>query len=61
MKRKRKKAKKVGQIKAVSIGLEGFMDWVDLISSEPVEEREDDMSILDARFVARMRKQAISA
>ena len=35
-----KKAKKVGQIKAVGAGLEGFEDWVDLISSEPVEGRE---------------------
>ena len=37
------------------------MDWVDPLSSEPTEEREDDMSSLAARFAARMCKQARSA
>ena len=45
-KKKRKKAKKVGQIKAIGAGLEGSVDWVDPISSEPAEEREEDMSSL---------------
>ena len=35
-----KKAKKVGQIKAVGAGLEGFEDWVDPISSELAEGKE---------------------
>ena len=38
--------KKVGQIKATGTGLEGFVDLVDPISSEPAEERDDDMSSL---------------
>ena len=37
------------------------MDRVDLISNEPAEEREDDMSSLVAGFTARMRKRAVSA
>ena len=56
MKKKRKKTKKVRQVKATNFGLEGFVDWVDPISSEPVEEREDDMSSLAAGFTAGMRK-----
>ena len=42
---KRKKAKKV-------------VEWVDPISSEPTEEREDDMSNLAAGFSTRMCPQA---
>ena len=61
MKKKIKKAKNVRQIKATGAGLEGFMDWVDLISSEPTEEREDDMSSLAGGFITRMCKQAASA
>ena len=52
---KRKKAKKVGQIKAVGAGLEGFVDWVDPIFSEPVEGKEDYMSNFATGFVAWMR------
>ena len=54
-KKKRKKAKKVGQIKAVDAGLEGVMDWVDLISSAKVEEGEEDMSSLAVGFAEQMR------
>ena len=46
MKNKRKNVKKVGQIKVVDVGLEEFVDWVDPISSEPIKEREEDMSSL---------------
>ena len=49
-KKKRKKAKKVGQIKATGTVLEGFVDWVDLISNETIEEGEEDMSSLTAGF-----------
>ena len=59
-KKKRKKAKKVGQIKVADARLEGIVDWVDPILSEPVEEREEDMSSLDAGFTTRMRKRAAS-
>ena len=55
---KRKKAKKVGHIKATGARLEGFEDWVDPISSEPVKGREDDMSNFIARFAVWMRPQA---
>ena len=37
------------------------MDCEDPISSEPAEEREEDMSSLAAGFVARMHKRAASA
>ena len=37
------------------------MDWVDLNSSEPAEEREGDMSSLAAGFAAWMCKRAMSA
>ena len=51
---KRKKAKKVGQIKVVGVGLEGFVDWVDPIFSELAEGREDDMSNFAIGFAAWM-------
>ena len=54
------KKKKVGLIKAADARLEGFMDLVDPIVSEPAEEMEDDMSSLAAGFVVRMRKRAAS-
>ena len=60
-KKKKKKTKKVGHIKAIDTGLEGFVDWVDPISSEPAEEREGDMSSLATGFVMRIRKRAASA
>ena len=53
--------KKKGKIKAVSAGLEGFMDLVDPIASDPIEEKEDNMSSLTARFAERMRKRAMRA
>ena len=37
------------------------MDWVDPISSEPAEERDDDMSSLSTGFTAPMRKRVESA
>ena len=61
MKKKRKKTKKVGQAKAVGAELEGFVDWVDPISSEPTEEREEDMSSLATGFTSRMHKRVESA
>ena len=60
-KKKKKKANKVGHIKAADTGLEGFVDWVDPISSEQVEERKGDMSSLVVGFFVRMRKWAVSA
>ena len=55
MKKKKKKARRV---KAVGKGLEGFVDWTYPIVRESDEEREDEMSILAAGFVMRMRKRA---
>ena len=55
---KRKKAKKVGQIKVAGAGLEGFMNWVDPISSEPTKKREADMSNFAAIFFTWMCPQA---
>ena len=43
------------------MGLEGFVDWVDLVASEPVEEIEDDMSSRAAGFIGRMLKRVVSA
>ena len=43
------------------MGLEGFADWVNPISSEPSEAREGDMSNLAAGFVVWMRKWAARA
>ena len=40
------------------MGLEDFVNWVDSISSKPVEEREDDMSSLAAGFDAQICKRA---
>ena len=37
------------------------MDWVDPNSSDPVEEREDDMSSLPVGFATQMIKRAASA
>ena len=56
----RKNVKKVGQIKATGTGLEGFVDWVDPISSEPAEERDDDMSSLANGFSTTMCKRVAS-
>ena len=53
--------KKVGHIKATGTGLEGFVDWVDPISSEPAQERDDDMSSLANGFSTTIRKRVASA
>ena len=37
------------------------MDWTDPTTSEPVKEREDNMSSLAAGFTERMRKRAASS
>ena len=60
-KKKRKKEKKVRQIKAIGVGLEGFVDWVNPISSESAEERESNMSSLIVGFSTRMSKRATSS
>ena len=59
--KKKKKAKKGGQTKAIGTGLKGFRGWTDPIASDPNEEREEDMSSLASRLVARMRKRAASS
>ena len=51
----------VTKIKAVGAGLEGYVEWVDSITNDPDEEREDDMSSLAVEFFARMSKRATSA
>ena len=43
------------------MGLEGFVDWLDLIASDLAEEREEDMSSLATVFAAQMSKRAASA
>ena len=55
MKNKKKKKKK-GNILVVSVGLKGFVDWVDPTVSDPVEKREDNMSSLssDLSFSTRL-------
>ena len=53
--------KKKGRIKAVGAGLEGFVEWVDSIASDPAKEREDDMSSLAVGFAAEKCKRAASA
>ena len=75
-KKKRKKGKKVGQVKATGMGLEGFVDWVNPIppigetqgvhpvphiASDTTKESEDDMSNLVAGFSLQMLKRAMSA
>ena len=65
---------KVGQVKPVGTGLEGFVGWVNLptretqgdrpapqTASEPAEESEQDMFSLTVGFVVRMRKRVTSA
>ena len=42
-------------MKAASIELEDFMDWIDIISNELIEE---EISSLTVGFVVRMRKWA---
>ena len=64
VKKKGKKKKgriTTGEVKAVDVGLEGFVDWLDPLDSDPTKEREEDMSSLATGFAARMRKQAVSA
>ena len=43
------------------MGLQGFMDWVDPISSKSAKETKGDMSSLATRFSMQMRKWATSA
>ena len=42
------------------MGLEGFVDWLDLTTSDLAEEREEDMSSLPLGFAAWMRKRVTS-
>ena len=42
------------------MGLEGFVDWLDLTTSDLAEEMEEDMSSLAPGFAARMRKRVTS-
>ena len=55
------KKKKKGKVKAVGEELEGFVDWVDLIASDPIEKREDDMFSLAIGFAPQMRKHKLAA
>ena len=59
--RRERRQKKVENIKAVNTGIEDFVNWVDPISSELAEEREDDMSSLTIGFDVRMCKLATSS
>ena len=52
----KKKKKKVGQVKATSEGLEGFVDWTDPTVSKSAEEIEAKMSSFTVGFAARMHK-----
>ena len=59
---KKKKGKIItGQIKAVGLGLKGFVDWLDPTASDPAEEREEDMFSLSVGFAIWMRQRAVSA
>ena len=55
------KKKKKGMIIAIGAGLESFVDWVDPNASDPIKEREEDMSSLAVEFAARICKQAARA
>ena len=55
------KKKKKGKIIDAGEGLEGFMDWVDLKSSDSTKEMEDDMSSFAVGFSAQMCKRVMSA
>ena len=48
-------------MKVAGTRLEGFVDLVDPIASDPAEEMEDNMSSLAAGFAARMCKKAANA
>ena len=54
-KKKKENRMKVRKTKATSAGLEDFMDWMGIISSEPTEDEE--MSSLVAEFAVRMHKR----
>ena len=60
-KKNKKRKQKVGQVKVVDKGLEGFADWGEPKASEPAKEKEDGMSILAAGFVARIRNLSASS
>ena len=53
-KKKKGSRTRARQTKVSSVGLEDFVDWTGIISSEPVEEKE--MSRLALGFIARMCK-----
>ena len=53
----KKKKKKTIQIKVTGAGFERFVDWMDSIVSELVEEMKAEMSSLAAGFSMRMRKR----
>ena len=50
--KKKTKKEKVGRVKAVGRGLEGFVDWGERTASGPAKEKEGNMSSLAAGFVA---------
>ena len=58
---KKKKKKKTEHAKAVGVGMEGFMDWMNPRVSESAEEEEAEMSGLVSGFIARKCKRAASA
>ena len=57
----KKKKKKSGQAKAADEGLEGFVDWMNLVVIQSAEEREAKMFGLVLRFAMRMRRRAANA
>ena len=59
--KKKKKAKKGEQTKAVNAGLVGFVAGINLTSSETIEEGEDSMYSLASGFATRMHKRAASS
>ena len=55
------KKKKFEQAKAAGEGLEGLVDWTNLVISESSEERKVKMSCLISRFAVHMCKRASNA
>ena len=56
LKKKEGDRKRDQQMKKASVGLEGFVDWAGIVSSQPAEEEE--MSKLAVGFAAQMHKRA---
>ena len=52
LEKKEQDRKRVRQTKLADVGLEGFVDWMGILASEPAEEEE--MSMLAIGFTARM-------